>query len=78
MYLDVPYDPTGYRVQGTKCRVYDDAAVLSRLTRHFHPQWVGYVEHKAPGTLIPKPSQAVQPFHYVALVLQKPTPRIAN
>lgn len=30
-YFDVPYDPTGYRVQGTKCRVYDDAEAMHRL-----------------------------------------------
>ena len=89
-YLDVPYDPTGYRVLGTKCRVYDDCALTERFAmRVCHANasawlqawvpgaWMGYVEHKAPGTLVPKPTQAVQPFHYVAMVLVK-SPQTAN
>jgi Caenorhabditis protein of unknown function, DUF268 len=31
VYLDVPYEPAGYRVEGTSHRVYDDAAVQARL-----------------------------------------------
>lgn len=30
-YADVPYDPAGYRVEGTSHRLYDDAAVQHRL-----------------------------------------------
>jgi hypothetical protein len=78
MYFDVPYDPTGYRVQGTKCRVYDDAGIYGRLApARDVVAWTGYVEHQRPGDLIPKPALAVQPFHYVALVLNKP-PRKAD
>jgi SAM-dependent methyltransferase len=31
VYLDVPYEPAGYRVEGTSHRVYDDAALQARL-----------------------------------------------
>lgn len=31
VYLDVPYDASGYREHGTEYRVYDDAAIQSRL-----------------------------------------------
>jgi len=85
MYFDVPYDPTGYRVQGTKCRVYDDAAVVSRLLttlpivdRSRPDVWVRasvhqyFAEHARPGHVIPRPTHAVQPFHYVAMVWKKP------
>lgn len=34
IYADVPYDPTGYRVDGTSHRCYDDAAVSARLVPH--------------------------------------------
>ena len=31
VYADVPYDPTGYRLDGTSARIYDDAALDTRL-----------------------------------------------
>jgi SAM-dependent methyltransferase len=31
VYGDVPYDPAGFRLDGTACRVYDEAAWRSRL-----------------------------------------------
>lgn len=31
VYGDVPYDPAGYRLDGTSCRVYDEAAWRARL-----------------------------------------------
>ena len=31
IYLDVPYDPSGFRVCGTACRIYDDRAIATRL-----------------------------------------------
>jgi SAM-dependent methyltransferase len=82
-YFDVPYDPTGYRVQGTKCRVYDDAAVLNRLFHgplrndpcgHWETwvtenQWFSHAN--AAGTLVPYPLNPVTPFHYVAMVWRK-------
>lgn len=75
-YFDVPYDPTGYRVQGTKCRVYDDAALYGRLLPKHAPLWTGYAEHAHPDRLVSKPIAPVNPFHYVACVVTKPqTPR---
>jgi SAM-dependent methyltransferase len=70
LYLDVPYDPTGYRVQTTECRVYDDAALKSRLLPD--PAWVGYSASDSPGTLIPKPARPHRRFWYVAMMWQKP------
>jgi SAM-dependent methyltransferase len=83
-YLDVPYDPTGYRVQGTECRVYDDWAIFERLKYAprkfgcggtFYPPesdvFRGYVHAKEWNTLIPKPTEAVKPFYYVACVWKK-------
>jgi SAM-dependent methyltransferase len=73
-YFDVPYDPTGYRVQGTKCRVYDWGAIHDRL---LFASWVGpmleswYAEATAAGKLVPSPGAAVTPFHYIALLLEK-------
>jgi hypothetical protein len=32
VYADVPWDHNGYHLQGTKCRIYDDAAVQARLS----------------------------------------------
>ena len=85
-YLDVPYDPTGYRVNGTKCRVYDDCALAARFMTGaaaaingvmLRPwsvlPWTAYAEHPKTEHLVPKPTAAIQPFHYVALVLRKAT-----
>lgn len=76
-YLDVPYDPSGYRLQGTKCRIYDDEALIARLIRpaDWRLVWHGYSEHADTSTLVPKPTKPIAPFHYVALVLEKRTPR---
>ena len=72
LYFDVPYDPTGYRVQGTECRVYDDQAIawrLSPLTGHGPHAW--FSEARSAGTLVPKPTAPVEPFHYCAMVWRK-------
>ena len=74
LYFDVPYDPTGYRVEGTECRVYDDAAVATRLMHQrdliIPPAWVGvgrfYADANSPHLLLPSPVHHVKPFHYVA------------
>ncbi len=76
VYFDVPYDPSGYRVQGTKCRVYDDSALTDRLQCAIErpdkvPIWFGYSTANLAGTLIPKPTAPVKPFHYCAMVWQK-------
>lgn len=74
LYFDVPYDPLGYRVQGTKCRVYDTVALAARFKAIGAPAWTGYAEGHSAGTLIRQPKTSVQPFHYVASVYTKPTP----
>lgn len=79
VYFDVPYDPTGYRVLGTECRVYDDAARWTRLWQEPLTQakgraqwrWEGYVASHTPGTLIPKPETAHRRFWYAAMVWHK-------
>jgi SAM-dependent methyltransferase len=75
-YFDVPYDPTGYRVEGTKCRVYDDAAILTRLhggaDGRFLDRFDAYACAHDVGHLIEKPAAAVHPFHYCAMVWRKP------
>lgn len=79
LYFDVPYDPTGYRVHGTECRVYDDNALWDRLW--VNPlcsvkgralwRWTGYAPARDAGTLVEKPTASVEPFHYVAMVWRK-------
>lgn len=89
LYFDVPYDPTGYRVFGTKCRIYDDAAITDRLQagpdwrEYFRPWSVAYTafcDSETPDTLIDKPTTAAKRYWYAAMVWQKsvsnPTPRI--
>jgi SAM-dependent methyltransferase len=79
LLFDVPYDPTGYRVQGTECRVYDDEALVNRLwiepltraraTAKWHTRV--YCEAKKTKEVIEKPEKPCQPFHYVGMGWQK-------
>lgn len=73
LYFDVPYDPTGYRVQGTECRVYDTVALVDRLgTRWTGPwRWTGYCASDNARTLIPAPQEPHHRFWYTAMVWQK-------
>lgn len=73
LYFDVPYDPTGYRVQGTECRVYDEAAIASRLWREgFVRRWERCAPARDAGTLCAEnPTAAVEPFYYRAMVWEK-------
>lgn len=79
IYFDVPYDPTGYRVEGTECRVYDDGERFMRLWVNSLAQatakaqwlWEGYSEARNAMTLVPKPTVAVEPFHYAAMIWRK-------
>ncbi len=67
-YFDVPYDPTGYRVQGSECRVYDQAA----LQKRFGPvEVLGYTETERIHW-IPEPttkSTGSRKFYYVACLM---------
>jgi len=71
IYFDVPYSPEGYRVYGTKCRIYDDRALLERFGPH---TVLGYTTPAVDGW-IDKPTrnhdEPGRPFHYVALVIEK-------
>ena len=74
-YFDVPYDPTGYRIQGTKCRIYDDETLRARLVpAGARVAWMGFANASHPHLLLPRPASPVKPFHYVACVLQKSSP----
>ena len=74
-YFDVPYDPTGYRVLNTECRIYDDAAVMMRLHMavdcKFLDLFDAYSDAKHPGTLIDKPTEQAQRYYYVAMCWRK-------
>lgn len=79
VYFDVPYDPTGYRVLNTECRIYDDAARWSRLwveplaAAKASAQWLwdGYVDSTTPGRLIEKPTTPAKRYWYAASVWRK-------
>lgn len=81
LYFDVPFDPGKYYLyKATKCRVYDWDAVWNRLWMEplcqtkGKAKWLydGYVKGREAGTLLPcKPVEAVEPFHYMAMVWQK-------
>jgi len=77
LYADVPHNPSGYRVFGTKCRIYDDAAINTRFT---HPQMT--LEHRAymdlSGNLIPnhtihRHQDGGHPYIYCANLWRKDT-----
>lgn len=77
-YFDVPYNPKGYEVRNTECRVYDDAAIFARLVPsqwaadgYRGGAWDGYVAADAPGVLIPKPTEPHRHFWYAAHVWRK-------
>lgn len=70
MYLDVPYDPSGFRLAGTKCRIYDDESLARRLlVPGLTDAKFWYADHH--GKLHPKPTVSDPPFSYVALWARK-------
>jgi hypothetical protein len=78
VYADVPYNPAGYQVYGTKCRIYDDAALAQRLA---HPALDGAapVFTDLRGDVLPRPAiRAPLPggraYIYVALLWRKRLP----
>lgn len=75
VYLDVPYTPGVYRLyRGTKCRVYDDAAIASRLVvPGLREVWRGYAEKGNTTRLCERPAKDDGNgfVAYVALVLRK-------
>lgn len=72
-YFDVPYDPTGYRVLNTECRIYDDEALWKRF-RVMWPggvEWRGYVGSDDVHRLVDKPTAAHSRYWYVAQLWRK-------
>jgi len=70
-YLDVPYNAEGYHVRGTKCRIYDDAALASRLVPHGMREVRRWYANRA-GNVVPSVEpRALPDFDYVALLLQR-------
>lgn len=69
IYLDVPYNPTGYFVRGTKCRIYDAATLASRLIVPGLQEVRRWYANKT-GQLVDTPEARELPsFDYVALLL---------
>lgn len=72
VYFDVPWNPDpGYEVYGTKCRIYDDASLSSRLMDGFTPCWRGWATTTEAGALIPRPTTTTGRFYYCANVWKK-------
>lgn len=76
LYFDVPYNPGRYQVVGTSHRIYDDAAIESRL-RHEHPwreHWRGVAGKDDTHTLVASPTErrGGEDFYYIGLWWQKP------
>lgn len=70
-YFDVPYAPEGYRLDGTRCRIYDDQSLRERFGPH---EVLGYVQPTVDGW-IEKPTvnvhfKAPHPYYYVALLVR--------
>lgn len=78
MYFDVPYDIGGYRQLGTKCRIYNDEAIRSRL---WSPVWRRLWRAFAPANdvrkITPTPEAMVlkannpHPYWYIGQVWQR-------
>lgn len=79
VYFDVPYDPSKYWLEGTKCRIYDDEARWMRLWQtplvrsatQARWQWDGYSAANTPGTLVEKPTHPHPRYWYAAMVWAK-------
>lgn len=74
--FDVPYNPATYEVVGTSHRIYDDAAIASRLHqgKPWHEVWRGVVGKRATDQLIasPTPRRGGEDFYYIGFWWQKP------
>ena len=68
VYLDVPFSLSGYRVSGQSHRVYDHAALRSRLIVPglWHPRW-WYCHQDDVHTLLDEPAPERDGFAYVGL-----------
>jgi SAM-dependent methyltransferase len=73
--FDVPYNPTAYQVVGTSHRIYDDAAVESRLVQGlpWRLAWSGVAGTGDTHQLIaPRPKKGGEDFDYIGFWWQKP------
>lgn len=74
VYADVPYDPTGYRLDGTAARIYDDQALRVRLNMPGLRQGAR-VWASMDGALIERPTtMKPRAYCYVATVWWQETP----
>ena len=73
VYLDVPYQPEGFEVRGTACRIYDEAALQARIMVNGLVEVCrAYAAAGDPSTLLQaRPTVRANPFYYVALILRK-------
>lgn len=76
LYFDVPYNPAKYEVCGTSHRVYDDAAIRTRLHqgRGWRESWRGVVDKHQTRALVnrPGPLAGGESFYYIGFWWQKP------
>lgn len=76
LYFDVPYNPAKFEVYGTSHRVYDDAAIVSRLDQGlgWRERWRGVAgRHDTHTTLTdPQPLKGGEAFYYIGFWWQKP------
>jgi len=77
MYLDVPWTPHEYRVRGTECRIYDEAALKARLLDGWDEWWRGWASCETPSELRLTPPTDLagtgsRQLWMVGLWLQKP------
>lgn len=76
LYFDVPYNPGRYQVVGTSHRIYDAAAIESRLRqgRPWREHWGGIVHKGAESTLlsVTPATRGGEDFYYIGLWWQKP------
>lgn len=75
LYFDVPYNPVAYQVVRTSHRIYDDAAVESRLVQGlpWRRVWSGVAGKRDTQQLIaPRPKQGGEDFDYIGFWWQKP------
>lgn len=73
LYFDVPYDPSGYAVVGTKHRQYDDEALWQRVD-HTAASTRYYAKARGDSALIDKPTEPLGKgqYYYVGVWWQKP------
>lgn len=75
LYFDVPYNPARYEVVGTSHRIYDDAAIETRLRQGLGwvPRWSGVADkHDTKQLIAPRARTGGEDFDYIGFWWQKP------